>query len=149
MKTLKQKGSSTVEFALLIPLLLLLIVMGSEFGIMFYRLNALTKSVDIAARYLSDVENTSTATTKNLAVYGNPTGSGSAIVPGLTVANIVISNPNAQHVQVAVTYDAQLILGGTLDALMNYGKKIMPGSVGGNGINFMTLKAASVMRYTQ
>jgi hypothetical protein len=149
MKTLKQKGSSTVEFALLIPLLLLLIVMGSEFGIMFYRLNALTKSVDIAARYLSDVENTSTATAKNLAVYGNPTGSGSAIVPGLTVANIVISNPNAQHVQVAVTYDAQLILGGTLDALMNYGKKIMPGSVGGNGINFMTLKAASVMRYTQ
>ena len=149
MKTLKQKGSLTVEFALLIPLLLLLIVMGSEFGIMFYRLNALTKSVDIAARFLSDVENTSTATAKNLAVYGNPTGSGSAIVPGLTVANIVISNPNAQHVQVAVTYDAQLILGGTLDALMNYGKKIMPGSVGGNGINFMTLKAASVMRYTQ
>ena len=149
MKTFKQKGSSTVEFALLMPLLLLLIVMGSEFGIMFYRLNALTKSVDIAARFLSDVENTSTATAKNLAVYGNPTGSGSAIVPGLTVANIVISNPNAQHVQVAVTYDAQLILGGTLDALMNYGKKIMPGSVGGNGINFMTLKAASVMRYTQ
>ena len=149
MKTHKQKGSSTVEFALVIPLLLLLIVMGSEFGIMFYRLNALTKSVDIATRYLSDIEHSSTATAKNLAVYGNPTGTGPAIVPGLTVANIVISNPNAQHVEVAVTYDAQLILGGTLDALMNYGKKIMPGSVGGNGINFMTLKAASVMRYTQ
>jgi Flp pilus assembly protein TadG len=150
MKTLNQKGFSTVEFALVIPLLLLLIVMGSEFGIMFYRLNALTKSVDIAARFLSVVDNTSTATAKNLAVYGNPTGTGPAIVPGLTVANIVISNPNTQHVQVAVTYDAQLILGGTLDALMNYGKKILPAPVGGNGVtDFMTLKAASVMRYTQ
>jgi hypothetical protein len=150
MKTHKQKGSSTVEFALVIPLLLLLIAMGSEFGIMFYRLNALTKSVDIAARYLSDIEHTSTATAKNLAVYGNPAGTGSAIVPGLTSANIVISNPDTQHIEVAVTYDAQLILGGTLDALMNYGKKILPAPVGGNGVtDFMTLKAASVMRYTQ
>ena len=142
MKMHKQKGSSTVEFALVIPLLLLLIVMGSEFGIMFYRLNALTKSVDIAARYLSDPTHTSTATAQKLAVYGNPAGTGPAIVPGLTSANIVISNPNTQHVQVAVTYDAQLILGGTLNALMKY--------VGGNAAtNFMKLKATSVMRYTQ
>ena len=55
MSIIKQKGSSTVEFAMLVPLLLLLVVMVSEFGIMFYRLNAVTKSVQDAARYLSDV----------------------------------------------------------------------------------------------
>ena len=45
MSIIKQKGSSTVEFAMLVPLLLLLVVMVAEFGIMFYRLNAVTKSV--------------------------------------------------------------------------------------------------------
>ncbi len=61
MSIIKQQGSSTVEFAIVLPLLLLLVVMVSEFGIMFYRLNAVTKSVQIAARYLSDNEhNTAT-----------------------------------------------------------------------------------------
>ena len=147
MNTVKQKGSATVEFAMLLPLLLLLVFTVSEFGVMFYRFNALTKSVDIAARYLTDVSvnKTNTATDKtnaqNLAVYGSITAR-TAILPDITVANIAITNPDTQHVQVIATYNANLILGGTLNAFMQY--------IGGSAAtNFMILKAASVMRFAQ
>jgi len=40
MNLIKQKGTSTVEFAMMLPVLLMLIFMVSELGTMFYRLNA-------------------------------------------------------------------------------------------------------------
>lgn len=148
MSISKQKGSSTVEFALVLPILLILIIMVSELGVMFYRLNAVTKSVQIAARYLSDVSvnngNSGAEKTnaKNLAVYGNMAGDGAPIVPGYAPDNIVVTNLGA-HVQVVATYDSGLILGNTLNELM----KLLPSEGGIN--DFMTLKASSVMRFAQ
>lgn len=146
MNNIKQKGSSTVEFAMLLPLLLLLVVMVSEFGVMFYRLNAVSKSVQVAARYLSNNNTTpppDKAAARNLAVYGNIAGTGTPVVPDFTAANIDITNPIAQHVQVAVVgYDSNFILGSTLNALV--------GMVTGGSIpSVMTLRASSVMRLTQ
>lgn len=145
----RQQGSSIVEFAIMLPLLILLVVMVSEFGIMFYRLNAVTKSVQIAARYLSDVSvnysNTSTDKTnaKNLAVYGNVAGTGTPVVPNLSVADVAISNAGAQHVRVAASYNANLALGNTLNTLMGL-------ALGGSApTNSMTLQASSVMRFAQ
>lgn len=152
MSIIKQKGTSTVEFAVMLPLLLLLIAMVSEFGIMFYRLNAVTKSVEIAARYLSDVSfnknytGTDATNAKNLAVYGNTVGTGPAIVPGLTPANIVPTDLG-DHVRVVATYNSTLILGNGLNALMQF---LTTGGPGGNAAtNFMTLQASSVMRFAQ
>jgi Flp pilus assembly protein TadG len=149
MRKIKQKGSSTVEFAIMLPLLLLLVVMVAEFGILFYRLNAVTKSVQIAARYLSDVSvnnaNTDTDKTKarNLAVYGNAAGTGTPVVPGFTAANIVITNPISQHVQVEVSnYNSSLILGNGLNAFMGM-------ATGGSAPSIMALQATSVMRFAQ
>ncbi|MFU8787786.1 MAG: TadE/TadG family type IV pilus assembly protein [Methylobacter sp.] len=149
MSLIKQKGTSTVEFAMLVPLLLLLIIMVSEFGVMFYRLNAVSKSVQVASRYLSDVavNNANTAAditnAKNLAVFGNTTGNGASVVPGLTVANIVITNPIAQHVQVAVVgYDSNFMLGNALNGLVAM-------VTGGSVPAVMTLRASSVMRFAQ
>ena len=148
MSISKQKGSSTVEFALVLPILLLLIVMVSELGVMFYRLNAVTKSVQVAARYLSDVSvkniysEAQRTNAKNLAVYGNMAGSGDPIVPGFAPDNIVVTSLDA-HVQVVATYDSNLILGNTLNGLM----KLL--STEGGAADFMTLKASSVMRFAQ
>ena len=149
MSLIKQKGASTVEFAIMLPLLLLLVVMVGEFGILFYRLNTVTKSVQIAARYLSDVSvnNANTVTDKtnarNLAVYGNTAGTGTPVVPGLAAANIVITNPNSQHVRVEATgYNSSLILGNSLNALMQM-------VTGGNAPSVMALQASSVMRFAQ
>lgn len=146
MRKFKQKGSSTVEFAMLLPLLLLLVVMVSEFGVMFYRLNAVSKSVQVAARYLSNNNTTpppDMAAARNLAVYGKTSSTGTPVVPGLTAANIVITNPIAQHVQVEVVgYDSNFMLGNSLNALV--------GMVTGGSIpSVMTLRASSVMRFVQ
>jgi hypothetical protein len=155
MSMIKQKGTSTVEFAMVLPLLLLLIVMVSEFGIMFYRLNALTKSVQDAARYLSDVSvnknftGANATSAKNLAVYGNTAGTGSAIVPGLTPANIVPTDLG-DHVQVVATYDIFsdsfiLGLGNSLNGLLSMATGSAP--IDFTGIQFQ--KASSVMRFAQ
>ncbi len=148
MTVSKQKGSSTVEFAMMLPLLLLLVVMVSEFGTLFYQLNALNKSVQIAARYLSDVSvnkaNTPAQKTnaQNLAVYGNSAGTGTPVMSGFVIANVVISNPDIDHVRVVATYNAYLILGNSLNAFMQM--------IGGSAAtSFMTLTAGSVMRFSQ
>lgn len=148
MSLLKQqeKGSSTVEFALMLPLLLFLIVMVSELGAMFYQLNAVTKAAQITARYLSDVSVDNNYTGADLtlaqarAIYGN-SGNTTPVVPGLAPANIVATDLG-DHVRVVVTYDANMFLGNTLDGLMRL--------VTGSGIaSVMRLQASSVLRFAQ
>ena len=49
----RQKGVAIVEFALVLPFLLLLTFITTEFGRAIWEYNTLTKSVRDAARYLS------------------------------------------------------------------------------------------------
>ena len=63
MKT-KQIGAAIVEFALTLPLLLLLTMITTEFGRAIYQYNTIVKSVRGAARYLA-LQTPSTATTPN------------------------------------------------------------------------------------
>lgn len=143
----KQRGSSTVEFALVLPILLLLVVMVAAVGIRFYRLNAVTKSVQIAARYLSDVSVnnnytfTNVADAKKLAVYGNMTGTGTPVVPDFTTANITVTDLG-DHVRVVASYSSALPGMASLNAIMNL-------ATGGTAPDIMTLRAASVMRFAQ
>lgn len=85
----KQSGVAIVEFALVLPLLLILTFITTEYGRALYQYNTLAKSVRDAARYLS-TQNPGDATkysiAKNLVVYGNPAGSGTPLTIGLTTA---------------------------------------------------------------
>jgi hypothetical protein len=126
--------------------------MVSALGITFYRLNALTKSVQVASRYLSDVSPNQTITAsspvdiKKLICYGkigNIGGTDVAILPDCNT-KLTVPNPTltSTHITVSATYDSSLILGGILDGLM--------GLIGGNtSTEFMTLHASSVMRFTR
>ena len=91
---LQQSGVALVEFALVLPLLLILTFVTTEYSRALFQYNILTKSVRDAARYLS-VYNPGDATkfpiAKNLVVYGNPAGSGSPLVIGLTTS--LVPNP--------------------------------------------------------
>ncbi len=88
MKT-KQNGVALVEFALILPLLLLLTFITTEFGRAMYQYNTITKSVRDAVRYLSvQTPGTHTAQAQNLVVYGNITGTGTPLVLGLSLANV-------------------------------------------------------------
>lgn len=73
----KQRGVAIIEFALILPLLLVLTFITTEFGRALYQYNIIAKSVRDAARYLSiqdpsilvtDPNKVSNA--KNLVVYG-------------------------------------------------------------------------------
>lgn len=106
-----QKGTAIVEFALILPLLLLLTMTTTEFGRAIYQYNTIVKSLRDAARYLSvQTPNTKLTEAKNLVVFGNVAGTGQALVPGLTVAKVSIppwqltgSNPVMSTVTVTVT----------------------------------------------
>jgi Flp pilus assembly protein TadG len=87
----KQTGVALVEFALILPLLLILTFVVTEYGRALYQYNILTKSVRDAARYLSmqtPGDTTKYSIAKNLVVYGNPAGSGSPLAIGLSTAQV-------------------------------------------------------------
>jgi hypothetical protein len=97
----KQNGVALIEFALILPLLLILTFITTEFGRALYQYNTIAKSLRDASRYLS-TQDPSIATTdpakittaKNLVVFGNPTGGGSPLVLGLSTSHV--PNPTWQ-----------------------------------------------------
>jgi len=89
----RERGQSLLEFAITLPLLLLLAVGTIEFGRAFYQYNTLSKAVREAARYMASKPYNSTERTNaaRIAVYGNVTGTGTPILPGLTTSKIVVT----------------------------------------------------------
>lgn len=78
-----------VEFALVLPLLLILTFITTELSRALYQYNTLTKSVRDAARYLS-TQNPGTKITesKNLVVYGSLANTGSPLAFGLALNQV-------------------------------------------------------------
>ena len=107
----RQNGTALVEFALILPLMLVLTFITTEFGRAMYQYNTLTKSVRDAVRYASvRTPNTQITEVRNLVVYGNPGGIGSPLALGLTLANVPApiwqttgSNPVIGTVTVQIT----------------------------------------------
>ena len=110
----RQKGAALVELALILPLLLLLTLITTEFGRAMFEYNSVTKSTRDAVRYLSfQTPNTQRTQARNLMVYGNLNGDGTPLVRGLTLANVpeatcctwqfTGTNPNINTVTVTVT----------------------------------------------
>lgn len=85
----RERGIATTEFALALPMLLMLMLPILEFGRAYYQYNVLAKSVRQAARYLSvrspgvDVDKA-----RNIVVYGNPAGTGAPLMTGLSLSNV-------------------------------------------------------------
>lgn len=87
--TKTQKGVALVEFALVLPFLLLLSLLAVEFGRAIWEYNTLTKSVRDAARYLAiQTPGTKITQARNLMVYGNLGGTGAPLARGLSTTNV-------------------------------------------------------------
>jgi Flp pilus assembly protein TadG len=85
----RQKGVALVEFALVLPLLLLLTLLATELGRAVYRYNTTAKAVRDAVRYLSvQTPGTHVTEARNLVVYGNVAGTGPLLDTALTTANV-------------------------------------------------------------
>jgi Flp pilus assembly protein TadG len=93
----RQVGVALIEFALVLPFLLLLAFITTEYGRALYQYNTLAKSVRDAVRFLSiqdlgsDPATIATApadATKNLVVYGDVVNTGTPLAFGLSVAQV-------------------------------------------------------------
>lgn len=109
MKT-RQNGAALIELALILPLLLLLTFVTTEFGRAMYQYNTITKSVRDGVRYLSmQAPGTQIVEAQNLIVYGNTEGDGPPLALGLSLANVQADwqsesvNPVINTVTVTVT----------------------------------------------
>ncbi len=105
-----QSGVALVEFALVLPLILLLSILCVEFGRAIHEYNIVTQSVRDAARHLTTLNPESgQAQAANLVVYGNTGGAGSPLARGLSVDRVSSSwqvtgtSPAIRIVTVTVT----------------------------------------------
>ncbi|MPQ65930.1 MULTISPECIES: TadE/TadG family type IV pilus assembly protein [Pseudomonas] len=117
-----QQGVALVEFTLVLPLLLLLLLALGEFGRMLFQYNTLLQASRDAGRYVASqawnstlgtvaLSSTLLTQTKNVAVYGVPASTGTAVVSGLTSANVAVSVLGTDHVQVTITYTFCPVIG--------------------------------------
>lgn len=84
-----QRGVAAVEFALILPFLLILSFLTTEFGRALYQYNSMAKAVRDGARYLSvQTPGTHLTESANLIVYGNTQGTGNPLIAGLTTAHV-------------------------------------------------------------
>ena len=105
-----ERGIQLVELAIVLPIFVILFAATAEFGRYFYEYTTLAKASRAGARYLATaaVNPTEDTAAKNIVVYGNPAGTGSPVLYGLTTANVVITRQGGvpilpQTVKVGIT----------------------------------------------
>jgi len=118
----RQQGLAMVEFTLIMPVLLLLLLGFGEFGRMLYQYNLLLQASRDADRFVASqawnstlgavaMSSTLLTQTKNVAVYGVPADTGTAVVSGLTTGNVVVAAVGTDHVRVTITYTFCPVIG--------------------------------------
>lgn len=90
--TFEQRGVAAVEFAILLPVLLLIVFGITEFGRALYSYNTIAKGTRDAARYvmIRQPGGDADAVAKCLAVHGTADCSGTPLAPGLTTAMVSV-----------------------------------------------------------
>ncbi|MDD0843770.1 TadE/TadG family type IV pilus assembly protein [Pseudomonas sp. Gutcm_11s] len=120
----RQGGVAMVEFAVALPLLVLLLLGIGEFGRMLFQYNSLLQASRDAGRYAAsqaydatlgrlELGSTLQSEIKNVAVYGVPSSTAGfgVLVPCLTVDDVAVTAPDSEHVQVSITFAFRSILG--------------------------------------
>ena len=118
-----QQGVAMVEFTLVLPVLLFLLLAFGEFGRMLYQYNVLLQASRDADRFVSSqawdstlgavsMSNALQTQTKNVAVYGVPSQTGSAVLSGLTPGMVEVAAVGTDHVRVTITYTFCPVIGG-------------------------------------
>jgi Flp pilus assembly protein TadG len=143
----RQRGVAMVEFAIALPLLLLLLLATAELGRMLSQYDTLTKAVRDGVRYAAStaalgstgivyITPATQIAVANLVATGTVDGSGAPLLPGLTAADVTVTDAGNEYVAVSASYAYQPMLGATLPT---FGL--------GNPIPLtITLNAGSVMR---
>ena len=146
----RQRGLALIEFTLAAPPLLLLLFGSVEFGHFLIQYSTLNDGVRNAARFVAGQalsgqsgvllqgSQWSTLATqgRNLAVYGNAAGTGTALLPSLSPAQITVAqNTATNNISVTAAYPYQSLFGAT-----------MPDFFGGRISTTYTLTISTIMR---
>jgi Flp pilus assembly protein TadG len=146
-----QRGLAMVELVITAPVLLLLLFGTVVFGEWLIQYSIINDAVRDAARYVAGAALDGTdgvliqgaawtalvTQGQNLAVYGNINGIGNPVLPGLTVANISVTEDTANfNINVSTTgYTYQSLFGAS-----------MPSFLGGTIATNFTLSISTTMR---
>jgi TadE-like protein len=137
-----QSGQSLMEFAIVLPLLLLIAFGIIEFGRAYYQYNTLSKAIRNGARYMSfsPYDSTNISNAQNMVVYGQTSGGSTPVLPGLTPSMISVTpgcpcdpiNP-PQSVTVAVAnYPFNSLVPGIISLNVTFSPQVMFRYVGPN-----------------
>jgi len=129
------RGVSTIEMAIVLIVLLLMVFGITEFGRAFYQYNTLAKTIRDGGRYiikqkpadLSGEKTNPNSPTKNLVVYGNSTGTGAPLLSGLTTGKVEIVYTGAipQYITVRIQgYQFQSLVPGIIPFTVNLSPEI-------------------------
>ncbi|MGF1875178.1 pilus assembly protein [Photobacterium frigidiphilum] len=121
MKSIRvQQGLAMVEFTIILPVLLILLLSILELGRAFYLYSELEKLSRDSTRYLANVIASGTtgvysltdsqiANASNLIVYGTTSTGNDSLLPSLTTDHVTVTFNN-NYVQVEVVYPFQPVL---------------------------------------
>ncbi len=110
-----QRGVAAIEFLIVAPLLMLVVLAVSELGWAFHQYHTMTRAARDGARYAASnslvgsvgivyLSDSVIRQTGNLVVYGNATGVGEPLLPGWSIADVTVSSPDSAHVSVFARY---------------------------------------------
>ena len=118
-----QRGLAAVEFAIVLPVMLFLMLATAEFGRVFYHYNTLTKAVQAGARYasrpllktseLTNIDAAFVQRIQNFVVYGNEDGVGKAVLDDLTATSVnvaVSSSVIDKTITIEATYNYSFVV---------------------------------------
>jgi Flp pilus assembly protein TadG len=118
-----ERGVELVEFALVLPFLLLCCLGVIEIGRAYFTYNILAKAVRDGARYASGdsissagvIPGGSVTNTQRVVVYGNVTGTGTTKLPGLSTGQVSVTpntiSPSEHYIRVGVAYSYTPLFG--------------------------------------
>lgn len=116
----RERGVASIEFVIVAPFLLLLMMAVSEFSNALMHYNTLNKGVRDGVRYAAaqaavgstgvpQLDGAWVGGAQNLTVFGNLAGSGNPILPDLSTSDVQVTLPDSQHVTVRASYPYQPI----------------------------------------
>jgi Flp pilus assembly protein TadG len=122
----KQRGIAMTEFAIVVPIFLLLMLATAELGRALYQYNTLTKAVRDGARYLSvhaleagvtgpdKIDAADKTAAANLVAYGTVTEGDEPLLPGLSAGDVTCEAIDDENVRCAAEYVYTPIFAGGL-----------------------------------